>query len=180
MPTPKPCKWCGSIWHSKNKCDKREIKPFQETYNQKRPITQLSPKSPSDRLRMAYKGKSDRSQLIGYADKYFSLYIRQRGSDMGYNHCYTCGVRLLIEELQCGHFIPRRYLQTRWNKLNCWPQCNTCNVEKHGNLVVYEQLLRKEFGDLAVDTLFEMSRNGQKFTTMQIEDIVNEHKGVVL
>lgn len=178
MLTHKACKWCGSLWHSKNKCPQRQINPFKPTYQSKGTSSLLSTENGLERPKLAYKGNSERSQLIGYADKFFSLYIRTRGSDGWYNHCYTCGVKQTIQDLQCGHFISRRFVNTRWNKLNCWPQCNTCNVEKKGNLKVYEALLRVHYGDAAIDQLKQLANSGDKFTLEDIKDIIDEYKGV--
>lgn len=180
MLTRKPCKWCGSFWHSKAKCDKRENKPLKAVYKQKGTNSRLSPENPSERLRIAYKGKGERSQLVGEADKLFSIHIRQRGMDWaGDNTCYTCDVRLPWGQLQCGHFISRRYTNTRWNALNCWPQCNECNVEKQGNLIVYEARLRRQFGDAAIDGLIEFANSNVKFTLEDIKNVIKIHKRVV-
>lgn len=168
MLTRKPCKWCGSIWHSKNKCEKREYKPFQETYNHKRPIAQLSTQKPSQALKLAHKGNSERSQLIGYADKYHSAYIRGLSE-----YCYTCDRQ--FEELQNGHFMSRRFIRTRWDNTNCHPQCNECNVEKGGNLIVYEQRLRREYGDEAIDNLKQLARSGNKFTLAEIQEVIDQY-----
>jgi len=172
MLTHKPCKWCGSIWHSKNKCEKREIKPFQETYNRKRTIPPLSSQNAPQRLTLRYKGNSERSQLIGYADKYHSAYIRGLSE-----YCYTCNRK--FEELQNGHFINRRFLNTRWNDINCHPQCNECNVVKGGNLKVYEIKLRAQYGDEAIDNLKQLAHSGNKVSQADIEEVIKRHNGVV-
>jgi len=177
--SPKPCKWCSSIWHSKNKCPKREKQALPDGFIQKRTNVPLLRQKPSDELRLAYKGSSERSQLIGWADKYFSLYIRQRDSDGSDNHCYTCGRKFPIDELQCGHFMSRRFLKTRWDEINCHPQCNECNVDKHGNLIVYEVLLRRDYGDLEIDKLKQFARSGKKVSQADIREVIDLYKGVV-
>lgn len=118
----------------------------------------------------------NRKSLIKEADRVFSLYIRNRGATFGYNHCYTCYAYLPVEELQNGHFRPRRYLNTRWHPVNCWPSCNRCNVELSGNLEVYEKKLRAQFGDDAIDELFELSTSQDKTTDEDIKDIVKKYK----
>lgn len=164
--TPKPCKWCGSIWHSKNKCVKSPLYGIKKAKGTNPP---LSRSTALDGLRTPYKGKSDRSQLIGLADKYHSAYVRASS-----DKCYTCG--RMTEDLQNGHFINRRFLKTRWNNLNCHPQCTECNVIKQGNLEVYQLLLRKEYGELAVDTLFEMARRGDKVTNLDIQEVIDKYR----
>lgn len=169
----KPCKYCGSLWHSKAKCPQKPSHAFKD---QKRPNTPLSRQKPSEGLKLAYKGKSERSQLVGWADKYFSIYIRKRGGDGIVNYCYTCDALLFWEDLQCGHFMARRYFPTRWHPVNCWPQCNDCNSVKGGNLVIYEQRLRKQFGDEAIDELKQLARSGNKVTTAEIQEVVDQYK----
>lgn len=117
-----------------------------------------------------------RKRLVKEADRVFSLYIRNRGERYGYNHCFTCGVYLPVEALQCGHFRPRRYLSTRWHPFNCWPSCNRCNVELNGNLEVYEQKLRNSYGDDAVDAIFELSHSKDHVSDDEIKEIIKVYK----
>lgn len=116
-----------------------------------------------------------RKSLIKKADGVFSRHIRRRGETYGYNHCYTCGKYLPFEELQAGHFIPRRYLAVRWHPLNVWPQCNTCNVEKNGNLAVYKRKLAAQFSELAIEALWDIARTGQ-ITDVEIKTIIDKYK----
>lgn len=110
------------------------------------------------------------------ADRVFSLYIRNRGATYGYNHCFTCGRYLPIEELQNGHFRSRRFINTRWHPVNCWPQCNYCNVELNGNLETYEQKLRSMFGNDAIDGLRELSLMHSDITDNDICDIIKKYR----
>lgn len=118
-----------------------------------------------------------RQNLIRTADKVFSLHIRNRGARFGYNHCYTCAAYLPVEELQAGHFINRRFFNVRWHPLNVWPQCNTCNVEKHGNLVKYKAKLIAQFSEDAVDALYWLSHeNNGGLDDHEIREIINKYK----
>ena len=166
MLTRKPCKWCGSVWHSKNKCEKREISPFKPVYSKKRTNSPLSPQSPSDGLRT-------RQEAIKEADRVFGAYIRSLSRT-----CYSCK-RTYPHDLQCGHFMSRRYIKTRWSELNCHPQCNECNVEKHGNLEAYEMWLRADYGDETIDMLKMAAIKGGKVSLMEIENVITEYKSLV-
>lgn len=117
-----------------------------------------------------------RKSLVKEADRVFSLYVRNRGETYGWNHCFTCPVYAPIDELQAGHFIPRRYHNVRWHPLNVWPQCNTCNVEKHGNLAVYERKLKAEFSELAVEALWDLARTNDGLTDDEIKEIIKTYK----
>lgn len=117
-----------------------------------------------------------RKTLIKEADRVASLYVRNRGSAFGYNHCFTCGNYLPVEALQCGHFRPRRYLSTRWHPFNIWPQCSTCNVDKHGNLKKYETKLVSMYGQDAVDGIYELSTDSEKITDEFIKETIKNYK----
>ena len=69
------------------------------------------------------------AQLKKELDRVFSIYIRTIQSDEnGENTCYTCGKAGTIKTMQCGHFVSRQYLATRWNVDNCRIQCAGCNL----------------------------------------------------
>lgn len=116
-----------------------------------------------------------RKSLIKEADRVFSLHVRHRGETFGYNHCYTCGKYLPIDELQAGHFIPRRYHAVRWHPVNVWAQCNTCNVEKHGNLEKYERKLVAMFSQEAVDELWELARSSDGLDDYELREIIKKY-----
>jgi hypothetical protein len=117
-----------------------------------------------------------RKSLVKEADRVFSIHIRNRGATYGYNHCYTCPAYLPVEELQAGHFIPRRYFSTRWHELNVWPQCNDCNVELSGNLTKYENKLVAQYSALAVEALWDLARSTDVVSDEEIRDIINKYK----
>lgn len=72
--------------------------------------------------------------------------------------------------------MSRRYFNTRWHPVNCWPQCNDCNVLKHGNLIIYEAKLRARFGDDAIDQLIDLARSTDKVTEEDIANVIKKHK----
>lgn len=117
-----------------------------------------------------------RESLTKEADRVFSLYVRNRGETYGYNHCYTCGAYLPIEYLQAGHFLPRRYFNTRWHPLNVWCQCNKCNVELNGNLTKYENKLVAQYGADAVEALSDLARSNEPVTDGEIAEIIKKYK----
>ncbi len=117
-----------------------------------------------------------RKSLIKEADRVFSLYVRNRGSTFGYNHCYTCGKYLDVSELQAGHFISRRFQNVRWHPVNVWPQCNTCNVDKHGNLEVYETKLGAMFSPLVVEALWDLAHTNDGLSDDEIKKVIDKYK----
>lgn len=96
------------------------------------------------------KGKTKQvplSRLKSRLDAVFSLYVRAKYPKL----CYTCGAA--GKTLQCGHFVSRAYLATRWNESNCRPQCVGCNIWGRGKPLDFEENLKEELGDVAVEQL---------------------------
>lgn len=85
-----------------------------------------------------------------HADVWFSRFIRLR--DRG--HCYTCPhVNENPMKLQCGHFVPRQYLATRYNEMNNHAQCYACNMLFGGQPSAYAIRLKNEYGDYILSDL---------------------------
>ncbi len=80
-------------------------------------------------------------------DAVFSKYIRAKYGTT----CYTC--KATGKTLQCGHFVSRQYLATRWDEDNCRPQCVGCNIWGKGKPLDFEEYLKEELGDIRVEEL---------------------------
>ena len=95
------------------------------------------------------------------ADRWFSLYIRQKYADWrGYVKCYTCGHTAPYNKgMQCGHFASRRFLNTRFDEENCRVQCMACNVFKRGNMNIFSEKLIEEKG---ADFIAKINAKAQK------------------
>ena len=99
-------------------------------------------------------------------DRVFSLWVRK-------NHpavCYTCGAS--GKTLQCGHFVARSYLATRFDEDNCRPQCVGCNMFGGGKPLDFEENLRAEIGDKRVDDLKQRRHKITKTTAQEYERLI--------
>lgn len=103
----------------------------------KSPVANKKPKSK----------EKTQAQLKKELDRVFSLYIRQKYPA----ECYTCGKK--DTALQCGHFVSRQYLATRWDENNCRPQCAGCNIFGNGKPLDFEERLKRELGNDFVETM---------------------------
>lgn len=113
------------------------------------------------------------SQLKKELDRLFSLYIRNKYAKAGYVRCFTCGVVKLISNMQCGHFVSRAHLATRYDEENVRPQCVGCNVFGGGKTAVFaDNLERKSPGIVAA--LYRKAR--QIVKNFPYEEKIKEYK----
>ena len=81
------------------------------------------------------------------ADRYFSLYVRQRDAiESGVVRCCTCGEWHHWKQMDCGHFMSRRYQATRFDEKNCASQCRACNRFNQGRQFEMGKYLDKKYG----------------------------------
>ena len=57
------------------------------------------------------------------------------------------------KQAQCGHFIPRNILITRWDENNCRPQCVGCNIFGRGKPLDFEENLKEELGEGKIEDM---------------------------
>lgn len=115
-----------------------------------------------------------RKNTIDEIDKKFSLVIRLMHSegtgDSKILKCYTCDKMMTFGEAQCGHFIPRANMTTRWLVDNCRPQCTECNEHEGGNIYIFEERLEQETPG-SPDKLRALGRTLSKFSDSDLSDI---------
>lgn len=107
----------------------------------------------------------------------FSRYIRKiHANGSGIVGCYTCGARMLWKESECGHYVPRANMATRFNEMNCKPQCYRCNHELRGNLNVFRERLVDDYGEKAVSALEELGRSSLRMLPSDLKEIYERYK----
>lgn len=109
------------------------------------------------------------SSLRKKLDKVFSLYIRKRDNYT----CFTCGKRLESRFAQCGHFVPRQYLATRYSEINCHCQCYACNVLYGGQPSAYATRLKEKYGGGIVENL--ESRRQQVIKDFPYQELIEKY-----
>ena len=81
-------------------------------------------------------------------DKWFSLYIRLRDCDENrLAKCCTCGKVVDVKYADCGHFIKRQHMATRFDEVNCAVQCKHCNAFEQGKDVDFERYILTRWGE---------------------------------
>lgn len=109
------------------------------------------------------------------ADTWFSRYIRLRGSKFGKNICISCGKAVDIKKIQCGHFVSRRHLSTRFLEENCYPQCYGCNVGQNGNYAAFAKKLQEEYGPEIIERLDRLSHTQNRKHATEYMEIIGEY-----
>ena len=116
------------------------------------------------------------ANLIADLDQVFSLYIRMKYADKnGIVECFTSGKKYHYKNIQCGHFISRSNLATRWLDQNCRPQSEYDNCLLGGNLAVFERKLEEERSG-SVEYLRDLSRQICKPTITELKSTIVEYR----
>ena len=117
------------------------------------------------------------SKLKKKLDTIFSLYIRLRSADdNGNNQCCTCGKIDNWRNLQCGHFVSRKYLATRFHEANCFPQCLSCNVFRYGEQWKFGQFLDRNLGEGVSEELVILGHSTLKISRAEYEEKIGYYK----
>ena len=118
--------------------------------------------------------KPTRSKLIKKLDIVFSKYIRLSSADKnGYCTCVTCGKKGYWEKdiIDCGHFITRAAMSTRYDERNVAAQCSFCNRFRSGEQYKFSLYL----GDKLSKELLNKSKQVRKFTTIELEQMIFDY-----
>lgn len=123
---------------------------------------------------------TDRQKLIVRLDSVFSQFIRLRdaGKDGGIR-CVSCGQRFEPDYIDCGHYIPREHMATRFSEMNCHAQCHFCNRQKRGNLEAYRDALVTMYGEDAVEALEQRKFQAVKMGKSELQDKLDFYRDEV-
>jgi hypothetical protein len=118
--------------------------------------------------------------LVKRLDRVFSEYVRLNAADdNGYCTCITCGKVYHYKEIHNGHFIPRARMATRFNEMNCNPQCVRCNHFRHGEPDIYRQRLVEMYGKEAVEALELEARINIGYDVMSLDLLSKDYRAKV-
>lgn len=113
-------------------------------------------------------------------DAVFSEYIRRRHADeFNAATCVTCGTVRHWKDLQCGHYVSRAHMGTRFDEENCNVQCCACNVFKKGNLDEYALYLIETYGDGVLGRLHKKKLAGRKIRAAEYQELIEEYKAKI-
>ena len=109
-------------------------------------------------------------------DKIFSEYIRKRDTHNGVFRCISCGRVLPYEQADCGHYINRKHMATRFDEMNCNAQCRSCNRFDEGNIQGYRRGLVALYGEQQVTLLEAKKHNFRKYSDFEYEVLIKHYK----
>ena len=168
MKEPK-CKICGGK-HYAAFCFQAPRKAIKVN----KPIVKKISK-PIKRTAIKSQPQSNRAKLVKEADRVFSTYIRKKSSINGYCRCVTCGTRDKWQNMDNGHYLSRRYMQIRYDEMNCHVQCKRCNQTLSGNLTKYKDYLIKTYGFDPTEMLKRRVQTRGKVTINDIQNIIAKY-----
>jgi len=114
-----------------------------------------------------------RQKLIKKIDRIFSEYIRLKHADKnGYCTCITCGKKHIWNsgKIHAGHFVSRRFLVTRYDERNVYPQCAYCNNWLAGDAYNYGKRIDEIHGKGTADELMLLSKQTIKIQNYELEE----------
>lgn len=102
----------------------------------------------------------------------FNTYIRTRDKDLP---CISCG-KNNEKQFHAGHYRSVGSCpELRFEELNVWRQCATCNTYLHGNLIEYRKELINRIGVDKVEWL-EGYQPSNKLLISEIKEKIKEYK----
>lgn len=121
--------------------------------------------------------KKSQKTLIRKLDEVFSRYIRLRDADEhGYIRCISCGKIHHFSEMDCGHFINRSHMATRYDEQNCNGQCRSCNRFDEGNNIGYTRGLIAKYGPQVIDLLYIKKNTIKKWDCFELETLIAHYQ----
>ena len=177
-PTKPLCKICDSPYHYQSFCPQKPKKPIAVNKPLKRtPLKRTGFESTTVRKLPKPKVDTERQKAIKKADTAFSQYIRARDIIFnGYFRCCSCNALKPFREMDCGHYIPRRFLAVRWDENNAHGECITCNRVDDKHMVGYKQFMLKKYGEQKVSYLRQKANLGGYYSVQDIQDIAEKYK----
>jgi hypothetical protein len=146
-------------------------------------LRKARPAKPAIRLPRGVKPKAKRvplPKLKKELDRVFSLFIRQRDArEDGWGYCVTCGHFAPWKEMDCGHYVPRQDLATRWDERNCHLQCKSCNGFRGGEPEKMAEHIDLVLGKGAAAELRDLGKKPFRLNRQWLESKIAEYKAKV-
>lgn len=118
-----------------------------------------------------------KSSLKTRLDTVFSMFIRLRDAmPNGMFRCISCGRLLPFDQSDCGHYINRQHMATRFNEKNCNAQCRKCNRFDEGNIQGYRRGLIAKYGEPTILMLEAMKNQINKISDFEYRAMIDYYR----
>lgn len=114
--------------------------------------------------------------LIHELDIIFSRFIKTRDMKDGRIKCFICGHPMTFQEAQCGHFIDRDQMPTRYDEMNCHSVCQECNCFDYAHKARYRDIMFETYGEWKINRLAQKSKSLQKYFKFEIEELIETYQ----
>ena len=123
---------------------------------------------------------TEKEKLIRKLDFYLSKFVRLRDvGENGYFRCISCGRVLSYGWMDCGHYIPRANMATRFNERNCNGQCWQCNRMGNGMTRGYRKGMLEKYGIDEVKHLESLKNTTRQWENFELEELIEHYKEAV-
>lgn len=120
-----------------------------------------------------------KTNLKARLDREFSLYVRLRDTmPNGYFRCISCGQLKPFGQADCGHYINRQHMSTRYDEMNCNAQCRKCNRFMEGNMSGYRHGLVAKYGERNVLLLEAKKNQARKYSDFEYSELIKYYKAL--
>lgn len=90
--------------------------------------------------------------------------------------CITCKKPAMKLSLNAGHWISRRNKGVAYDEHNLHAQCVGCNKYRNGEPQIYEDELRRLYGDEETDRIRSWVGVTKKWKPYELEEMYNDYK----
>ena len=114
------------------------------------------------------------------ADKWFSMFIRLRDSDEhGIATCITSGRRAFWRTMDCGHYLSRAKMATRYHEQNCHAQSKMSNRFQGGHFMEHAAAIERLHGAGSVERLTIIATQACKRTAGDFQFLADCYRAKV-
>jgi len=168
------CRMKREFAKRREQADKRNVREPISDKNALKSKIEVVRKSLTTEKASVLKKRTTEKSIKRELDRVFSLFIRQRDADQNGNIiCISSEVIIPWKKSDCGHYINRKHMATRWDEINCNAQSRSDNRFDEGNMSGYRQGLIKKYGEPVVEMLelkkFNTSNIGKAEMLLLIE-----------
>lgn len=116
-----------------------------------------------------------RNEKIRKLDQLVSEYVRKRDCENP-GTCISCGRPINFSTCECGHYIDRKHMATRFDENNCNAECPACNRFDATHLTGYKRNLTLKIGLKSFCEIEAKKYTDVHFSEREIEEMITYYK----